>query len=75
MSSLTAAVTTTGLWVPRLPTRAHAPRPLLQHEDRERIAAALLQLDTLHREVLVLRFHEELFLEEIAKVTRRRFPP
>jgi RNA polymerase sigma-70 factor (ECF subfamily) len=39
-------------------------------EDRERIAAALLQLDTLHREVLVLRFHEELSLDEIAKVTR-----
>jgi RNA polymerase sigma-70 factor, ECF subfamily len=39
-------------------------------EDREQIAAALLQLDTLHREVLVLRFHEELSLEEIAKVTR-----
>jgi RNA polymerase sigma-70 factor (ECF subfamily) len=39
-------------------------------EDRERIAAALLQLDSLHREVLVLRFHEELSLEEIAKVTR-----
>jgi RNA polymerase sigma-70 factor, ECF subfamily len=39
-------------------------------EDRERIAAALLALDTLHREVLVLRFHEELSLEEIAKVTR-----
>src|ERR1019366_740346 len=39
-------------------------------EDRERIATALLQLDTLHREVLVLRFHEELSLEEIAKVTR-----
>jgi RNA polymerase sigma-70 factor (ECF subfamily) len=39
-------------------------------EDRERIAAGLLQLDTLHREVLVLRFHEELSLEEIAKVTR-----
>ncbi len=32
--------------------------------------AALLELDTLHREVLVLRFHEELSLEEIAKVTR-----
>jgi len=30
----------------------------------------LLELDTLHREVLVLRFHEELSLEEIAKVTR-----
>jgi RNA polymerase sigma-70 factor (ECF subfamily) len=39
-------------------------------EDREKIAAALLDLDTLHREVLVLRFHEELSLEEIAKVTR-----
>jgi RNA polymerase sigma-70 factor, ECF subfamily len=39
-------------------------------EDRERIAAALLELDTLYREVLVLRFHEELTLEEIAKVTR-----
>jgi RNA polymerase sigma-70 factor (ECF subfamily) len=39
-------------------------------EDRERIAAALLEMDTLYREVLVLRFHEELSLEEIAKVTR-----
>lgn len=39
-------------------------------EDRERIAAALLELDALHREVLVLRFHEELSLEEIAKVTQ-----
>jgi RNA polymerase sigma-70 factor (ECF subfamily) len=39
-------------------------------EDRERIAVALLNLDTLYREVLVLRFHEELSLEEIAKVTR-----
>ena len=39
-------------------------------EDRTHIAAALLELDTLYREVLVLRFHEELTLEEIAKVTR-----
>ena len=39
-------------------------------EDRERVAAALLELDTLHREVLVLRFHEELSLNEIATVTR-----
>jgi len=39
-------------------------------EDRERIASALLEMDTLHREVLVLRFHEELSLDEIAKVTR-----
>jgi RNA polymerase sigma-70 factor (ECF subfamily) len=39
-------------------------------EDREKIATALLALDTLHREVLVLRFYEELSLEEIAKVTK-----
>lgn len=38
-------------------------------EDRERVAEALLELDALHREVLVLRFHEEMSLEEIAKVT------
>ena len=39
-------------------------------EDRERIAGALMELDTLYREVLVLRFHEDLSLEEISKVTR-----
>jgi len=39
-------------------------------EDRNRIAEALLEVDTLYREVLVLRFHEELSLQEIASVTR-----
>ncbi len=39
-------------------------------EDGERIAAALMELDLLYREVLVLRFHEELSLEEIAQMTR-----
>src|SRR5580658_8140013 len=39
-------------------------------EDRDRLAAALLQMEPLYREVLVLRFHEDLSLEEIAKVTR-----
>ncbi len=34
------------------------------------MAEALLTLEPLHREVLVLRFHEELSLEEIAQVTR-----
>lgn len=43
---------------------------LASMEDREKVSAALLELDTLHREVLVLRFHEELSLEEISKVTR-----
>jgi len=51
----------------------HEPGPfdrVANVEDREQIAAALLALDTLYREVLVLRFHEELSLEEIARVTR-----
>jgi RNA polymerase sigma-70 factor (ECF subfamily) len=39
-------------------------------EDRQRISEALLQVDTLYREVLVLRFHEEMSLQEIATVTR-----
>jgi RNA polymerase sigma-70 factor (ECF subfamily) len=38
-------------------------------ENRENVQAALGRLDALHREVLVLRFHEELSLEEIADVT------
>src|SRR5271168_631831 len=51
----------------------HEPTPFDRFsnlEDREQIAGALMTLDTLYREVLVLRFHEELSLEEIAKVTR-----
>ncbi len=38
-------------------------------ENGKRVAEALLSLEPLHREVLVLRFHEELSLEEIAGVT------
>ena len=39
-------------------------------EDSEHVAAALLSLDRIHREVLVLRFYEELALEDIARITR-----
>lgn len=39
-------------------------------EDRNAIAGALLKLDALYREVLLLRFYEELSLEEIARITR-----
>jgi len=39
-------------------------------EDRATVAAVLLRLEPSYREVLVLRFHEELSLEEIAGVTR-----
>ncbi|MGC2161307.1 MAG: sigma-70 family RNA polymerase sigma factor, partial [Silvibacterium sp.] len=49
------------------------PNPFDRYRDQEeaqKIAAVLLTLDPLHREVLVLRFHEDLSLEEIAAVTR-----
>lgn len=51
---------------------ANAPSPFDLCEAREngkRVAEALLSLEPLHREVLILRFHEELSLEEIAVVT------
>ena len=50
-----------------------APSPLQQFEAREdcaEVCEVLLKLDSTYREVLVLRFYEELSLEEIAGVTR-----
>jgi RNA polymerase sigma-70 factor (ECF subfamily) len=49
-----------------------APTPFdhyLTRQNGQIVAEALLTLDPLHREVLVLRFHEEMALEEIASVT------
>jgi RNA polymerase sigma-70 factor, ECF subfamily len=49
------------------------PSPLEQFQGRENaaeVAAVILTLDPSYREVLTLRFHEEMSLEEIASVTR-----
>lgn len=49
------------------------PSPLEQfatREDRAEVAEVLLKLEPNYREVLVLRFHDEMSLEEIATVTR-----
>ncbi len=49
------------------------PSPLEQFQYRENaseVAAVLLTLEPSYREVLTLRFHEEMSLEEIATVTR-----
>ena len=49
------------------------PSPLEQFQFRENaaeIAAVMLKLEPSYREVLTLRFHEEMSLEEIAGVTR-----
>lgn len=51
---------------------AAGPSPfdaVTSRENRESVQTALARLDALHREVLVLRFHEDLSLEEIAIVT------
>ncbi len=55
-----------------LEVASEEPTPFELYQNREnsqRITQALLTLDPLHREVLVLRFHEELSLEEISQVT------
>jgi RNA polymerase sigma-70 factor (ECF subfamily) len=52
---------------------AAGPSPLEQfqsHEDRAEVSEVLLKLEPNYREVLVLRFHEEMSLEEIASVTK-----
>jgi RNA polymerase sigma-70 factor (ECF subfamily) len=52
---------------------ASAPSPLEQFQSREdcaEVGEVLLKLESTYREVLVLRFYEELSLEEIATVTR-----
>ena len=41
----------------------------LSRQNSALVAEALLTLEPLHREVLVLRFHEELALDQIATVT------
>jgi RNA polymerase sigma-70 factor, ECF subfamily len=54
-----------------IPAEGPSPFEMYQSsENGERVAEALLTLEPLHREVLVLRFHEELSLEEIAQVTQ-----
>jgi RNA polymerase sigma-70 factor (ECF subfamily) len=50
-----------------------SPSPLEQFQYRENaaeLAAVMLTLEPSYREVLTLRFHEEMSLEEIATVTR-----
>jgi RNA polymerase sigma-70 factor (ECF subfamily) len=53
-----------------VPSNGPNPFELYQgYENGQLVAKLLLTLDPLHREVLVLRFHEELSLDEIAHVT------
>jgi RNA polymerase sigma-70 factor (ECF subfamily) len=52
---------------------AEGPSPLEQFQTRENsaeVGEVLLTLEPSHREVLVLRFYEEMSLEEIAAMTR-----
>lgn len=59
-----------GEWAMDVPSSAPSPFDCFQAgESAARVNQALLQLNGLYREVLVLRFHEELSLEEISSVT------
>jgi RNA polymerase sigma-70 factor, ECF subfamily len=49
-------------------TQISAMAKLLSEEQGNRISSSLDRLDALYREVLVLRFHEDLKLEEIAEI-------
>jgi len=51
-------------------TRPMAWEVVQQHEQGERISAALVSIPAEYREAIVLRFQDELALEEIATVTR-----
>ncbi len=54
-----------------IPGSGPSPFDHLEHlENGQLLAEVLLTLDPLHREVIVLRFQEDLSLEEIAQVTR-----
>jgi RNA polymerase sigma-70 factor (ECF subfamily) len=50
-------------------TRPMAWEVLLQHEQAERVSAALVSIPAEYRETVVLRFQEGLALDEIAMVT------
>ncbi len=59
-----------GEWAMEVPSDAPSPLDCFQSgENAARVNEALLQLNDLYREVLVLRFHEELSLDEISSVT------
>jgi RNA polymerase sigma-70 factor (ECF subfamily) len=70
MKSLDAPISADGEQTMEVPSGA--PSPFDSFQSREKaalISQALLHLNALYREVLVLRFHEDLSLEEIAQVT------
>jgi len=71
LKSLDEPISAEGGQTVEIPSRGPSPfESFLSRENAARVSQALLQLNSLYREVLVLRFHEELSLEEIASVTR-----
>ncbi len=71
LKSLDEPTTADGFQTMEIPSGEPSPfENFLSRENSARVSQALLQLNTVYREVLVLRFHEELSLEEISSVTR-----
>lgn len=53
---------------PSAPDNLSPAELVAAHEESDRVAAALARLSAAYREVLLLRFQEDLSLEEIARV-------
>ena len=71
LKSLDEPISAEGGQAMEIPSEDPSPfENFLSRENAARVSQALLQLNSTYREVLVLRFHEELSLEEIASVTR-----
>jgi RNA polymerase sigma-70 factor (ECF subfamily) len=63
-----------GTWEIEAPGQSSALDLLAQREEGERVGAALAGLPATYREVLVLRFQEDMTLEEIAAVVAAPLP-
>jgi RNA polymerase sigma-70 factor (ECF subfamily) len=57
-------------WQPQAPETSSPATMLLSRENADRVDSALGRLPAVYREVLLLRFQEELSLEEIAQVVK-----
>jgi RNA polymerase sigma-70 factor, ECF subfamily len=57
-------------WEPPAPERSLPAAMLAGREDAERLGSALSRLPAVYREVMLLRFQEDLSLEEIAAVVK-----
>ena len=57
-------------WQPRAPDASSPAVVFASHEEAERLGSAMSRLPAVYREVVLLRFQEEMSLEEIARLVK-----